>query len=116
VYSILIKPTLELLGFCCKDYRRTHSLRDVHLLYEGLSFETAADLRDVVRIEEDGWIVFEYGGVRRLIAWIPATQREQLYGPRTEWIIGGRFVSKELDMSDFVHGCRWTDCYNPSES
>jgi hypothetical protein len=116
VYSILIKPTLDLLGFCREDHRRTYSLRDVPLLYEGLLFESAADLRDVVRIEEDGWIVFEYDGVRHLIAWIPAVQRDQLYGPRTEYIIGGRVISKELDMSKFVHGRRWKECYKPSES
>jgi hypothetical protein len=107
---------LELLAFCRKEHRSMHCLRNVHLLYEGSPLESATDLRDVVRIDEDGWIVFEYGNVRRLIVWIPAAQREQLYGPRTELIVGGRFISKELDMSDFVHGFQWTECYNPPAS
>jgi hypothetical protein len=91
-------------------------LQGVHLLYaEGSSLEFVIDLRDAVRIDEDGWIVFEHDNVRLLIAWIPAVQRRQLYGPRTESIIGGRVISKELDMSKFVYGRRWKECYKPSE-
>jgi hypothetical protein len=114
---MLTQLTLELLGFCRKDRPNMCGLRGVHLSYaKGTSLEFVIDLRDAVRIDEDGWIVFEYNDVRLLIAWIPAVQRGQLYGPRTESIIGGRVNNKELDMSKFVYGRRWKECYKPSES
>ncbi|KAJ7221322.1 hypothetical protein GGX14DRAFT_669358 [Mycena pura] len=98
------------LGFCSD--RQSHGLRRVDLLTGAVpvTYPPGSDLLDMVRLDDDGWIIYNNGIEEHLIVWIPPAQWPQLYRPRTQLIIGDK---TELDMSNFVHGSQWTDCYRP---
>ncbi|KIJ42176.1 hypothetical protein M422DRAFT_171603 [Sphaerobolus stellatus SS14] len=53
-----------------------------------------------------GWIL---GPNNELILWIPFSYRERLWPPRSLVIMGLDTV--DLDLSQFVHGPSWTDCW-----
>ncbi|KAI0028413.1 hypothetical protein K488DRAFT_89761 [Vararia minispora EC-137] len=123
VWDIDINTSQVPTGSVCIGFSRDkerHRLQHVGRLTAELSHcVEGRDLRDMVRLDKDGWIVFKTATERRLIAWIPAVQRYQLYMPRTKLIIGGKHASVQLDMSEFTHGTEWTKCYigpTPSDS
>ncbi|EMD30703.1 hypothetical protein CERSUDRAFT_120339 [Gelatoporia subvermispora B] len=58
---------------------------------------------------EAGWIK---GPRDELIMWIPKDYWRGVLMPRTKVLVG-RYRAT-LDVSGFVHGTRWTDCYTPN--
>ncbi len=75
------------------------------------SFQTPID---AVELIDDGWMVSS--NESRLLFWVPPELQEWLWPAqrvklaldwsRTEFI--------QLDLSQFVHGSRWSDCYSGS--
>ena len=57
----------------------------------------------------DGWIV---GPGSELLFWVPAAYRDKLWpDSRLQIVIGKQPV--QLDLSQFVHGTSWHECYHP---
>ncbi|KZV71089.1 hypothetical protein PENSPDRAFT_734354 [Peniophora sp. CONT] len=61
------------------------------------------------RLMPDGWIKDTSVEPPRLLIWIPPEAREGLYMPYTKRVMGRAVHS--LDLSNFVHGHRWTECW-----
>ena len=59
-------------------------------------------------ISIDGWISAASG---ELLIWIPGQHRRCLHHPSNIWIAGRNETS--LDLSQFVHGKNWSNCYLP---
>ncbi|KZV59419.1 hypothetical protein PENSPDRAFT_760435 [Peniophora sp. CONT] len=64
----------------------------------------------IFRLREDGWIEDVACKPRRLLLWIPEDMRKSLYLPPMSLIISPA-ETWSLDLSRFVHGKRWTECY-----
>ena len=62
------------------------------------------------RMNSDGWIV---GPASELLFWVPTAYRDRLWpDSRLQFSIGMQFI--QLDLSQFVHGTSWHECYRPS--
>ena len=55
---------------------------------------------------KDGWIVGEDG---ELLFWVPHLRRTGLWRPGNTCVMGGNPM--KLDLSHFVHGILWYQCY-----
>lgn len=61
-------------------------------------------------MNQDGWII---GPASELLFWVPAAYRDRLWpGAKLKMVIGGNVA--QLDLSQFVHGTSWHECYRPS--
>lgn len=68
------------------------------------------DCRTSQHMDNDGWIM---GPGSALLFWVPAAYRDRLWpDTRLQFAIGKRLV--QLDLSEFVHGTSWHECYRPS--
>ena len=66
--------------------------------------------RTYKHMNSDGWIV---GPASELLFWVPAAYRNKLWpDTRLQFVIGKQLV--QLDLSQFVHGTSWHECYRPS--
>ncbi|ETW77090.1 hypothetical protein HETIRDRAFT_105708 [Heterobasidion irregulare TC 32-1] len=69
------------------------------------------DYRQSEDMNDDGWIV---GPASELLFWVPPAYRDRLLpGARLKMIIGRKVV--QLDLSQFIHGTSWHECYRPSQ-
>ena len=69
------------------------------------------DYRPSEDMNDDGWIV---GPASELLFWVPPAYRDRLWtGARLEMVIGREVA--QLDLSQFVHGTSWHECYRPSQ-
>ena len=69
------------------------------------------DYRSSEDMNDDGWIV---GPASELLFWMPAAYRDRLWtGARLKMVIGREVA--QLDLSQFVHGTSWQECYRPSQ-
>ena len=86
-----------------------HSLHNAQDLFLGLS-TTVEDCRDLVYLQDDGWIV---GPNKRLLLWIPTSSYYSSfhYTPWTRLVIPTGIP--ELDLSRMAHGSTWCKCYLP---
>jgi WD40 repeat protein len=65
---------------------------------------------------ESGWShVLGADGDDRLLFWVPQLSRLGLHGIATFVILGAPHATR-LDLSGFVHGKSWTDCYSLENS
>ena len=63
-------------------------------------------------LNNDGWIV---GPATELLFWVPVAYRDKLWSDaRLRQVIGKEYV--QLDLSQFVYGTSWHECYQPSKS
>ncbi|KAG6329496.1 hypothetical protein ID866_9593 [Astraeus odoratus] len=94
------------MPFICFSSERKHSLCNVHAMYDGVDCEGVRDLRNMVKLNNDGWITGPGG---KLLLWIPGYYHAFLYSPKNALVIprGG----PELNLSMMVHGHEWHDCY-----
>ncbi|KAG6328275.1 hypothetical protein ID866_10814, partial [Astraeus odoratus] len=83
-----------------------HSLGNVHGLYGGIDCDAVKDLRDMVKLNKDGWIMGPNG---KLLLWVPGHYHAFIYSPRNSLVIPRGHV--ELDLSMMVHGYEWNNCY-----
>ena len=68
------------------------------------------DIRDHIRLDNNGFVVANVGDQDRLLFWIPAHLRKDHLLPRRHLLMQlGSPV--ELDLSTFVHGTGWASCY-----
>ena len=68
------------------------------------------DYRTSQHMNKDGWIE---GPESELLFWVPAAYRDRLWpDSRLKAVIGRKYA--ELDLSQFVHGTSWHECYRPS--
>ena len=66
--------------------------------------------RTYKHMNSDGWIV---GPASEFLFWVPAAYRNKLWpDTRLQFVIGKQLV--QLDLSQFVHGTSWHECYRPS--
>ncbi|KIJ49027.1 hypothetical protein M422DRAFT_225698 [Sphaerobolus stellatus SS14] len=68
--------------------------------------ESTTSLDSISFNSATGWIL---GPNNELILWIPFSYRERLWPPRCLVVMGLDVV--DLDLSQFVHGASWTDCW-----
>ncbi|ETW77154.1 hypothetical protein HETIRDRAFT_446239 [Heterobasidion irregulare TC 32-1] len=95
--SILISPHLE------------HALH-LDVLYESAP-GSQGDYRTYRHTDSDGWIV---GPASELLFWVPAAYRNKLWpGSRLKIVAGRDYM--QLNLSQFVHGNSWQQCYHPSQ-
>ncbi len=67
---------------------------------------------NTVEMTEDGWMV---GPKSRRLFWVPPELRAQIWPHRMRWDLTGGEERIQLDLSQFVHGLGWTDCYVDSD-
>ena len=63
------------------------------------------DINDHPRVHDDGWIT---GRNEELLMWISPLHRIGIHHPSNIWLAGG--CETRLDLSNFVHGERWSTC------
>lgn len=82
----------------------SHALRDARGFFSDLK----GDWRELVELQEDGWIVGPRG---QLLLWVPLTHHQLLYSPWNTLVMpkGG----PELDLSKMAHGRSWHHCFEP---
>ena len=87
----------------------THALHNAQNLFLG-SVSNVGDCRDLVYLQNDGWIV---GPNKKLLLWIPFSYRSSFH--YTPWV---RLIiprgTPELDLSRMAHGSAWYRCYLPT--
>ncbi|THG92593.1 hypothetical protein EW026_g8357 [Hermanssonia centrifuga] len=65
---------------------------------------------NTVEMTEDGWIV---GPEYRRLFWVPPELRARIL--MMKWDLTGGQEYLQIDLSQFVHGLGWTDCYVDSD-
>ncbi|EIN08629.1 hypothetical protein PUNSTDRAFT_52963 [Punctularia strigosozonata HHB-11173 SS5] len=88
-----------------------HALRDAHLLIPGIANLSQFEADVSVEMRDDGWVV---GPKDRLLLWVPPEHRQKLWLPPQRLLIPASWPCTTLDLSDFSHGTRWTECYDPT--
>ena len=87
----------------------THALHNAQNLFLG-SVSNVGDCRDLVYLQNDGWIV---GPNKKLLLWIPFSYHSSFH--YTPWV---RLIiprgTPELDLSRMAHGSAWYRCYLPT--
>ncbi|KIJ49015.1 hypothetical protein M422DRAFT_161841, partial [Sphaerobolus stellatus SS14] len=68
--------------------------------------ESITSLNSISFNRTTGWIL---GPNNELILWIPFSYRDRLWSPHYLAVVGLDVV--DLDLSQFVHGPSWTDCW-----
>ncbi len=70
-------------------------------------YKTILEQRDIISVSRDGWVTSPSGD--RLLFWVPPEFRERLLMPGQQLLLGVEPL--ELDLSRFVHGPDWMNCY-----
>ena len=88
----------------CYSPDPSHALLDSNVYIQETDFKKL-DVRNLVGLVKDGWIVSPDG---HLLLWIPSYMPKPfLYSPTTLFVIGRH---TKLDLSRMVHGSRWIEC------
>ena len=105
----MIKSKPFALSPICFSSSTEHALHNAqNLVLDSVSHEMK-DSRDLVYLQDDGWIV---GPNKKLLLWIPFSYHSSFhYTPWTELVIPTG--SPELDLSRMAHGSDWCKCYFP---
>ncbi|KIM54863.1 hypothetical protein SCLCIDRAFT_1221589, partial [Scleroderma citrinum Foug A] len=98
-----LSSTLPLIHF---SSLAVHALHNAQSLFVGISNAISRDYRDLIHLQNDGWIVGPNG---RLLLWVPPSYKAPLYTPWTHLIIPRGTL--ELDLSKMAHGPSWHQCY-----
>ena len=108
---IKCKPTFVALSPIHFSSSTGHALHNAQNLFFDLpDVMKDSDSRDLVYLQDDGWIV---GPNEKLLLWIPFSYHSSFhYTPWTKLVFPkGR--SAELDLSRMAHGSDWSKCYLP---
>ena len=90
----------------CFSSSAAHALKDAQSLFIDM-FDVKGDSRDLVSLQNDGWIV---GPSEQLLLWIPYSYHPFFfYTPWTNMVIPRG--CPELDLSRMAHGPAWHKCY-----
>lgn len=84
----------------------SHALSEAQLISSNASLKPTED----VKLRNDGWVVVVGADEDRLLFWVPVEQRDTLILPVRKTILGGE--PSELDLANFSHGPKWTQCYS----
>ena len=94
---------------CFSSYAE-HALHNSQSLFLDSS-SMIKDFRDLVCLQNDGWIV---GPNKKLLLWIPSFYYSSFhYTPWTRLVMPRGTL--ELDLSRMAHGTAWSKCYSPSK-
>ena len=105
------KPTFHIAPSpICFSSSTKHALNNYQSLLLDLPSMIKGDCRNLVYLQNDGWIV---GPQKKLLLWIPSFYHSSFhYTPWTRLVMPRG--TPELDLSRMAHGTAWSKCYSPN--